>query len=113
MVLNVFALIPMKDVFLGNFSMDMNVFTINTLVPQELNGMENLVFQAHPNALLVFIWLALNVNLYLNNVYHQLNGKMEDVLQLMVFVLMVQFKVEQLVNLIILVQVVKTGIKQL
>lgn len=113
MVLNVFALIPMKDVFLGNFSMDMNVFTINTLVLQELNGMENLVFQAHLNVLLVFIWLALNVNLYLNNVYHQLNGKMEDVLQLMVFVLMVQFKVEQLVNLIILVQVVKTGIKQL
>jgi|LakMenE01Jun11ns_1017448.scaffolds.fasta_scaffold9023446_2 hypothetical protein len=74
MELNVFAQILTADVYLGNYSMDKNVFISKILVLKEPDGMEQCVLQLLETVLMDFIKLVINVNHSLNNAFLLLLG---------------------------------------
>jgi hypothetical protein len=108
MELNVFAQILTADVYLGNYSMDKNVFISKILVLKEPDGMEQCVLQLLETVLMDFIKLVINVNHSLNNAFLLLLGEITDVF-LMELVLMVQLEDLIVVNLIVLVKMDKFG----
>jgi hypothetical protein len=110
MELIVFVQILTVDVYLGNFSMDKNVFTSKILVLKELDGMEQCVFQLLVIVQLVIINLIINVNHSLKNAFLLLHGIMINVFLLLDHVLMEQLVDLIVVNLTVLVKVAKFGI---
>ena len=73
---NVFVLTLMIDVFLGNYLMGINVYTINTLALLEHHGMENCVPLPQMIVHKDFIKMELNVNHFLKDVFTLQFGRM-------------------------------------